>query len=137
VIEARASASMNFSGNRFRQGAARPHRRDPDPSRAMVRLGDYYGPEPRKLFYEPMQKMAVSPRRCPTAAIHHQIDDLSHCHADLACAVFPKTGFRFSDSCFSVTPRRDCSRAGIIFPDGASRHVRADHQAIRRLHGRR
>src|SRR5712691_4781474 len=25
--------------------------------RAMVRLGDYYGPEPRKLFYEPMQKM--------------------------------------------------------------------------------
>jgi two-component system, chemotaxis family, chemotaxis protein CheY len=25
--------------------------------RAMVRLGDYYGPEPRKLFYEPMQKL--------------------------------------------------------------------------------
>ena len=25
--------------------------------RAMVRLGDYYGPEPRKLFFEPMQKM--------------------------------------------------------------------------------
>ena len=23
----------------------------------MVRLGDYYGPEPRKLFYEPMQKL--------------------------------------------------------------------------------
>ena len=27
--------------------------------RAMVRLGDYYGPEPRKLFYEPMQKLIV------------------------------------------------------------------------------
>jgi len=29
--------------------------------RAMVRLGDYYGPEPRKLFYEPMQKMIAAP----------------------------------------------------------------------------
>ena len=28
--------------------------------RPMVRLGDYYGPEPRKLFYEPMQKMVVA-----------------------------------------------------------------------------
>ena len=25
--------------------------------RAMVRLGDYYGPEPRKLFFEPVQKL--------------------------------------------------------------------------------
>jgi DNA-binding response OmpR family regulator len=33
--------------------------------RAMVRLGDYYGPEPRKLFYEPMQKMAVTPPTAP------------------------------------------------------------------------
>jgi two-component system, chemotaxis family, chemotaxis protein CheY len=29
--------------------------------RAMVRLGDYYGPEPRKLFYEPVQKMITPP----------------------------------------------------------------------------
>jgi DNA-binding response OmpR family regulator len=29
--------------------------------RAMVRLGDYYGPEPRKLFYEPVQKMIAPP----------------------------------------------------------------------------
>jgi DNA-binding response OmpR family regulator len=29
--------------------------------RAMVRLGDYYGPEPRKLFFEPMQKMIAAP----------------------------------------------------------------------------
>jgi two-component system chemotaxis response regulator CheY len=28
--------------------------------RAMVRLGDYYGPEPRKLFYEPMQKLIAA-----------------------------------------------------------------------------
>ena len=28
--------------------------------RAMVRLGDYYGPEPRKLFFEPMQKMVAA-----------------------------------------------------------------------------
>src|ERR1700736_1590255 len=35
--------------------------------RAMVRLGDYYGPEPRKLFYEPMQKMAVAPPTAPAA----------------------------------------------------------------------
>ena len=25
--------------------------------RPMVRVGDYYGPEPRKMFYEPVQKM--------------------------------------------------------------------------------
>ncbi len=30
--------------------------------RAMVQLGDYYGPEPRKLFYEPMQKMITGPQ---------------------------------------------------------------------------
>jgi two-component system, chemotaxis family, chemotaxis protein CheY len=35
--------------------------------RAMVRLGDYYGPEPRKLFYEPMQKLVAAPPR-PAAA---------------------------------------------------------------------
>jgi two-component system, chemotaxis family, chemotaxis protein CheY len=35
--------------------------------RAMVRLGDYYGPEPRKLFYEPMQKMGVAPPTAPEA----------------------------------------------------------------------
>ena len=35
--------------------------------RAMVRLGDYYGPEPRKLFYEPMQKMIAAP--APAAAM--------------------------------------------------------------------
>ena len=29
--------------------------------RAMVRLGDYYGPEPRKMFYEPIQKMIAAP----------------------------------------------------------------------------
>ena len=34
--------------------------------RAMVRLGDYYGPEPRKLFYEPMQKM-IAPPTAPAA----------------------------------------------------------------------
>ncbi len=27
--------------------------------RAMVRLGDYYGPEPRKLAYEPLQKVSA------------------------------------------------------------------------------
>ena len=35
--------------------------------RAMVRLGDYYGPEPRKLFYEPVQPMMAAP--LPPAAI--------------------------------------------------------------------
>jgi hypothetical protein len=32
----------------------------------MVRLGDYYGPEPRKLFYEPIQQM-ISPPTAPKA----------------------------------------------------------------------
>jgi len=32
--------------------------------RAMVRLGDYYGPEPRKLFFEQVQKLVK-----PTAAL--------------------------------------------------------------------
>jgi DNA-binding response OmpR family regulator len=36
--------------------------------RAMVRLGDYYGPEPRKLFFEPLQKV-VTPAPIPTAAL--------------------------------------------------------------------
>ena len=36
--------------------------------RAMVRLGDYYGPEPRKLFFEPIQKL-VTPAPAPTAAL--------------------------------------------------------------------
>src|SRR3954465_5378089 len=31
--------------------------------RAMVRLGDYYGPEPRKLFYEPIQGMIAPPAK--------------------------------------------------------------------------
>ena len=35
--------------------------------RPMVRLGDYYGPEPRKLFYEPMQKMIAAPPQAATA----------------------------------------------------------------------
>jgi hypothetical protein len=35
--------------------------------RAMVRLGDYYGPEPRKLFFEPMQKMIAAPAMAPKA----------------------------------------------------------------------
>src|SRR5256885_4620942 len=35
--------------------------------RAMVRLGDYYGPEPRKLFYEPGQKMIAPPPLAPQA----------------------------------------------------------------------
>ena len=35
--------------------------------RAMVRLGDYYGPEPRKLFYEPM-KTSIRRRRKKNAA---------------------------------------------------------------------
>jgi two-component system, chemotaxis family, chemotaxis protein CheY len=30
--------------------------------RPMVRLGDYYGPEPRKLFYEPVQKLVAGGR---------------------------------------------------------------------------
>src|SRR3954471_18185783 len=34
--------------------------------RAMVRLGDYYGPEPRKPFFEPIQKM-ISPPAAPGA----------------------------------------------------------------------
>src|SRR5438105_3309401 len=33
--------------------------------RAMVRLGDYYGPEPRKLFFEPVQKMIAAPAVSP------------------------------------------------------------------------
>ena len=36
--------------------------------RAMVRLGDYYGPEPRKLFYEPMQKMIAASPTAPVPA---------------------------------------------------------------------
>ena len=35
--------------------------------RAMVRLGDYYGPEPRKLFFEPAQKMIAAPVAAPKA----------------------------------------------------------------------
>jgi DNA-binding response OmpR family regulator len=37
--------------------------------RPMVRLGDYYGPEPRKLFYEPIQNMipALAPPAAPKA----------------------------------------------------------------------
>ena len=35
--------------------------------RAMVRLGDYYGPEPRKLFYEPMQQMIAGPAKADAA----------------------------------------------------------------------
>ena len=31
--------------------------------RPMVRLGDYYGPEPRKLFYQPPQKLVHSPEQ--------------------------------------------------------------------------
>src|SRR2546423_3516792 len=42
--------------------------------RAMVRLGDYYGPEPRKPFLEPVQKMiaapTVAPKAPPPAASH-------------------------------------------------------------------
>ena len=36
--------------------------------RAMVRLGDYYGPEPRKLFYEPVTKLIAAPPTAPKAA---------------------------------------------------------------------
>jgi two-component system, chemotaxis family, chemotaxis protein CheY len=35
--------------------------------RAMVRLGDYYGPEPRKLFFEPVQKRVGIPPALPAA----------------------------------------------------------------------
>ena len=42
--------------------------------RAMVRLGDYYGPEPRKLFYEPVQKM-IAPPTAPTAPAAKAEDD--------------------------------------------------------------
>lgn len=35
--------------------------------RAMVRLGDYYGPEPRKLFCEPEQKAPAAPPPAPAA----------------------------------------------------------------------
>ena len=37
--------------------------------RAMVRLGDYYGPEPRKLFYEPGQKLVASPEKSDEASV--------------------------------------------------------------------
>ena len=33
--------------------------------RAMVRLGDYYGPEPRKPLFEPVQKMIAAPPVAP------------------------------------------------------------------------
>ncbi|HEX2654028.1 MAG TPA: response regulator [Xanthobacteraceae bacterium] len=33
--------------------------------RPMVRVGDYYGPEPRKLFYEPLQKMVAGGQSQP------------------------------------------------------------------------
>jgi two-component system chemotaxis response regulator CheY len=36
--------------------------------RAMVRLGDYYGPEPRKLFFEPIQQ-AVTTAPLPPLAL--------------------------------------------------------------------
>ena len=36
--------------------------------RAMVRLGDYYGPEPRKLFYEPVTKLIDAAPTAPKAA---------------------------------------------------------------------
>jgi two-component system chemotaxis response regulator CheY len=36
--------------------------------RAMVRVGDYYGPEPRKLFYGPAHKL-IAPVSAPTAAM--------------------------------------------------------------------
>jgi two-component system, chemotaxis family, chemotaxis protein CheY len=42
--------------------------------RAMVRLGDYYGPEPRKLFYEPMQKLVAAPPP-PAAAAEPVAED--------------------------------------------------------------
>jgi two-component system chemotaxis response regulator CheY len=37
--------------------------------RAMVRLGDYYGPEPRKLAFETMPKMSATPAPPPVAAL--------------------------------------------------------------------
>ena len=36
--------------------------------RPMVRLGDYYGPEPRKLFFEPIQKLVSPPPALPAPA---------------------------------------------------------------------
>jgi two-component system chemotaxis response regulator CheY len=39
--------------------------------RAMVRLGDYYGPEPRKLFFEPVQKLIAAPPLAPKAEAPH------------------------------------------------------------------
>src|SRR2546421_5641498 len=39
--------------------------------RAMVRLGDYYGPEPRKLFFEPIQKLIAAPPLAPKAEAPH------------------------------------------------------------------
>jgi two-component system chemotaxis response regulator CheY len=45
--------------------------------RAMVRLGDYYGPEPRKLFFEPVQKAAapeVPPLALPPPAAKASAD---------------------------------------------------------------
>lgn len=40
--------------------------------RVMVRLGDYYGPEPRKLFLEPIQKTIAPPPALPatSGAVH-------------------------------------------------------------------
>src|SRR3989440_6184821 len=36
--------------------------------RAMVRLGDYYGPDPRKLFFEPVPRMIAAPAVAPPPA---------------------------------------------------------------------
>ena len=42
--------------------------------RAMVRLGDYYGPEPRKLFFEPAQKLIAAPSLAPKARLPARSD---------------------------------------------------------------
>ena len=56
VIEASASASTSSSRSRCRASLLDRIIAILTCPRAMVRLGDYYGPEPRKLFYEPMQE---------------------------------------------------------------------------------
>ena len=62
----RGSASTNSSQAGVRADAARPHRWRSSPSRArMVQVGDYYGPEPRKLFASRCTTPSMA--RLPTA----------------------------------------------------------------------
>ena len=59
VVEAVRIGVNEFAQAGVGQGAARPHHRDPDRPRPMVQLGDYYGPEPRKLIDDATSPMAA------------------------------------------------------------------------------